>query len=80
MTGLKKGSNLITLIHALCEYYVDMKNLELLGFSASKTIYNSENACMSIDVDTGYVYLVSSTHFIAFAPSTQTVSAENFYY
>ena len=51
-----------------------MKNLQLLGFSVSKAIKNSKNACMSIDVDTGYVYLVSSTHLIGFAPDTQTVS------
>ena len=58
--------------------YIDMKNLQLLGFSSSEAIRNSENAHMSIDVDKGYVYLVSPTHFIAFAPDTQAVSASIF--
>ncbi|CAB4001430.1 Elongator complex 1 [Paramuricea clavata] len=53
-----------------------MKNLQLLGFSSSEAIHNSENACMSIDVDKGYVYLVSPTHFIGFAPDTQAVVVE----
>jgi hypothetical protein len=51
-----------------------MKNLQLLGFSVSKLIQNTENACMSIDVDTGYVYIVSTSHLIGYAPITQTVS------
>ena len=51
-----------------------MKNLQLLNCNVSKTIPNGENACMSVDVDTGYIYLVSSTHLIGFAPDTETVS------
>lgn len=51
-----------------------MKNLQILGYSVSKPVRNCRNSCLSVDVDTGDVYLVSSSHLIGFAPSTQTVS------
>lgn len=51
-----------------------MKNLKLLHCKPTGKIPGCSNAHMTTDVDTGAVYLASSTHFIGFSPGTERVS------
>ena len=51
-----------------------MKNLKLLQCRPTKAIANCANGHLTNDIDTGTVYVVTSTHFVGFVPETENVS------